>query len=78
MDEVLHSHPVIRAVGALLDIDEARIAPTTPLVDLVTDSFVLVELAIELQEEFDVQLEAQDLQLVTTVQDLVDLIASRS
>lgn len=47
------------------------------LTDLVSDSFRLVEIAIELQEDFDVRLVQEDLKTVKTVDDLTELIASR-
>ena len=52
-----------------------RVTDDTALAMLVTDSFVLVEVAIELQEEFDVRLSQEQLNAVKTVGDLIDLIA---
>jgi len=49
----------------------------SPLTDLVSDSFRLVEIAIELQEDFNVRLVQDDLKTVRTVDDLAELIASR-
>lgn len=49
----------------------------SPLTDLVSDSFRLVEIAIELQEDFEVRLVQEDLKSVKTVDDLAELIASR-
>jgi acyl carrier protein len=44
----------------------------------VAESFVLVEMAIELQEEFHVRLLQEDLNGVRTVADLTRLVASRA
>ena len=48
------------------------------MTELITDSFVLVELVIDLQEEFGVRFEQDDVQRIRTVADLADLVAVRS
>ena len=48
------------------------------LTGLVVESFLLIEMVIELQEEFGVRLVQEDLRDVKTVGDLVNLFASRS
>ena len=48
------------------------------LMDLVNESFLLVELVIELQEEFGLRLVQEDLRLVRTVGDLVQVLLSKS
>jgi acyl carrier protein len=55
-----------------------RITPEAMLADIVYESFRLVEVAIELQEEFGVRLEQEDLVAVSSVGDLSELIARRS
>jgi len=55
-----------------------KVADATELIDLVAESFVLVEMAIELQEEFRVRLLQEDLNGVRTVADLIRLVASRA
>ncbi|MCH7822996.1 MAG: hypothetical protein IIA07_13365 [Proteobacteria bacterium] len=47
------------------------------LTDLVNSSFLLVELVIELQEEFDVRFQQVDMNEVATVGQLLDLVDSR-
>jgi acyl carrier protein len=47
------------------------------LVDLVNSSFLLVEMVIELQEEFDVRFQQADMNEVATVSQLLDLVDSR-
>lgn len=47
------------------------------LTDLVNNSFLLVELVIELQEEFDVRFQQADMNEVKTVGALIDLVDSR-
>ena len=48
------------------------------LTSLVTSSFVLVEMIIELQEELGVRFGQADMEEVSTVGQLVDLFADRS
>ena len=45
------------------------------LADLVVESLALVEMAIDLQEDFDVRLGHEELARVKTVGDLVGLVA---
>ena len=55
-----------------------KVADATELIDLVAESFVLVEMVIELQEEFHVRLLQEDLNGVRTVADLTRLVANRA
>ena len=47
------------------------------LTELVTESFLLVELVIELQEEFHARLMQEDLQSVKTVGDLISTVEKK-
>ncbi|MCH7822872.1 MAG: hypothetical protein IIA07_12710 [Proteobacteria bacterium] len=47
------------------------------LTDLVNSSFLLVEMVIELQEEFDVRFQQVDMNEVATVGQLLNLVDSR-
>jgi acyl carrier protein len=55
-----------------------KVAYEAALTDLVSDSFRLVEIAIELQEDFEVRLVQDDLKAIRTVGDLAELIATRA
>src|SRR5215475_13489156 len=48
--------------------------PDTTLKDLALDSFMLIEVAVDLQEEFDAIFSQEALQRVVTIADLVDLL----
>ena len=61
-------------IADVLNIPIDRVSEETNLKDLVSDSFLLVEIAIELQEDFQVQFSQEDLKVVHTVQDLIALI----
>ena len=54
-----------------------RIHDDSVLTDLVNSSFLLVEMVIELQEEFDVRFQQADLAEVVNVGELLDLVESR-
>jgi acyl carrier protein len=47
------------------------------LTDLVTESFILIELVIALQEEFQVRLIQEDLQEVKTLGQLLDVLQKK-
>ncbi len=64
-------------IAELLKVPEARVEGEAVLKELVTDSFLLVEMVIELQEVFDVRLVQDDLREVQTVTDLTTLFLSR-
>jgi acyl carrier protein len=53
-----------------------RLEDSASLVSLVQESFVLVQLVLELEEEFDVRLVQEDLRDVRTVGDLVHQIVT--
>ena len=61
-------------IAEVLNISAERVSEETNLKDLVSDSFLLVEMAIELQEDFQVRFSQEDLKVVHTVQDLIALI----
>ena len=54
-----------------------RIRDESVLTDLVNSSFLLVEMVIELQEEFDIRFQQSDLAEVVNVGELLDLVESR-
>ena len=68
----------IRALMAeVLDVPTSRVTDDVVLTDLVSDSFRLVEMAIELQEVYDVVLGQADLKDLRTVGQLATLVHSR-
>lgn len=67
-----------RAIAAFLRTSEAALAWDAPLTDAVSDSFVLVDLAVDLQQEFAVRFAHEDLAQVKTPADLAALVAARS
>ena len=65
-------------IASLLKQPVSKLADGTVLTDLVVESFALIEMVIELQEEFKVRLVQDDLKDVKTVGDLTTLIDSRT
>ena len=61
----------------ILDVPERRVTPDAVLTDLVSDSFRLVEMAIELQEHYGVLFGQEDMKDLRTVGDRAELVRSR-
>lgn len=61
-----------------LGVPVARLRDSDELSGIVPDSFMLVELLIELQEEYGIRLVQEDLTNVKTVGELTGLILSRT
>lgn len=62
---------VRKTMATLLKQPVERIKDTALLSELVTDSFVLVDMVVELQEEYQVRLTQEILKDVRTVGDLL-------
>jgi acyl carrier protein len=77
MGIVVTDERITRAIAELVQVDPAQVTPTTRLDELVSDSFLLVQLAMDIQDEFDVIFHAEDLDDVDVVADLIGLIRSR-
>lgn len=65
-------------MAAFLKQPASKLGDDILLTDLVAESFVLVEMVIELQEEFGVRFVQEDLKNVRTVGDLAALLESRA
>jgi acyl carrier protein len=65
---------VAARLGSRLAVPPGRLTPGTSLIDLAADSFELVELLIDLQEEFDARFTHAQLRSALTLGDLVDLL----
>ena len=64
-------------IAEVLGHETEVIVDDAVLTDLVNNSFMLVEMVIELQEEFDVRFQQADMNEVKTVGALIDLVDSR-
>ena len=73
----IKSEEIKNRIAEVLNISVERFNDETILKDLVTDSFLLVEMAIELQEDFQVRFSQEDLKQVVTIGDLIFLIKNK-
>ncbi len=60
-----------------LDIDEATVTEDTTLEDLGADSLALVELVMSVEEEFEIEIQDEDMEKFKTVGDVLDYIESK-
>lgn len=60
-----------------LNVDESTITEDTTLEDLGADSLALVELVMSVEEEFEIQIEDEDMEKFKSVGDVLDYIESK-
>ena len=61
-----------------INVDEEEIKPEAKLNDdLGIDSQAAVELALELENEFDIRIEDEEIAKLDTVQDVIDIIEAK-
>lgn len=61
-----------------INVDESLIKPEASLKDdLGIDSLAAVELAMELESEFGVRIEDEELESLKTVQDILDVLRAK-
>jgi acyl carrier protein len=64
-------------IAEITDIPKADLEPDKTLTeDLEIDSLTKIELAVTIQDEFDIEVEDEKLKELKTVQDIVDLVES--
>ena len=78
MAESITADKVKAKMSGLIRQPIEKLKDDAVLTDLVTQSLLLVEMVIELQEEFAVRLVQDDLKDVKTVGDLTRLIESKA
>jgi len=67
-----------KIIAEQLNIDEARIMPESNFKeDLDADSLDLFELIMALEDEYSVEIPAEDLEKMATVQDVADYLAEK-
>ena len=68
---------VTTIIADITDIPKAELLPEKNLrEDLEIDSLTTVELAVTIQDEFDIEVEDEKLKELKTIQDVVDLVRS--
>ncbi|MBZ0234104.1 MAG: acyl carrier protein [Deltaproteobacteria bacterium] len=65
-------------ISDTLQLPLAKLADERLLTDVVTESFAMVEVVIDLQEEFGVRLDQAELKKLKTVADLTALVAAKA
>ncbi|MFJ8314148.1 MULTISPECIES: 4'-phosphopantetheinyl transferase superfamily protein [unclassified Streptomyces] len=68
---------VAERVTSTLSVPVEKLTPETKLRELAADSFLLVEMAVDLQEEFDTVFTQHELREVTTLGELAALVGVR-
>lgn len=78
MEEQTMLEQIKNVLVEAINVDPEAITPEAKLnEDLDIDSLAAVELALELETEFDIRIEDEELAKLVTVQDIMDLIASK-
>jgi acyl carrier protein len=68
---------VTAIIEEITDIPKTELLPGKSLTeDLEVDSLTKIELAVTIQDEFDIEVEDEKLKELKTVQDIVDLVRS--
>lgn len=65
---------IMKLISEFTKLPEDKFTGTSHLIGLVSDSFILVELMLSLQEDLCITLSQQDLDNVRTVNDLISAI----
>ena len=70
---------VIKIIAEKLGIDESEVKPEASFIDdLGADSLDIVELVMELEEEYGIEIPDEDAEKIKTVQDAIDYIKERT
>jgi acyl carrier protein len=73
----MNVHEIKSRISETLSIPVAKLRDDALISDIVTESFAVIEMVIDLQEEFGVRLGQEDLKGLKTIGALTSLIASR-
>ncbi len=69
---------LVSIVAEQLHVEESRVVPEADFkADLGADSLDLFELVSALEEEYDIEIPAEELENLTTVQSVVDYLAGK-
>ena len=75
---MIDSNAVKQRIASTLALPLAKLADDRLLTDVVAESFAMVEMVIDLQEEFGVRLEQSELKKLKTVADLTALVTAKT
>jgi acyl carrier protein len=74
----IDSSTIKNRISATLQMPIAKLKDEALISDIVTESFAVVEMVIDLQEEFGIRLGQEDLKAIKTIGALTALIAERT
>ena len=70
---------VIKIIAEKLGVDESEVKPEASFTDdLGADSLDIVELVMELEEEYGIEIPDEDAEKITTVQDAINYIKEKT
>jgi acyl carrier protein len=72
------TNAIKQRISATLQIPIAKLKDDAMIADIVTESFAVVEMVIDLQEEFGIRLGQDDLKTIRTIGSLTSLIEERT
>ena len=75
---MLDNNKVKTRISEILNVPLDRVTDSVALQDLVVDSFILIDMVIDLQNTFKVRLNQEDLIPVKTVGDLLTVLNSKT
>lgn len=71
---MLDNNKIKARIGEVLNVPLEKVTDDVALQDLVMDSFILIDMVIDLQNSFQVRLDQEDLIPVKTVGDLLSVL----
>jgi acyl carrier protein len=74
----IDTNTIKERIARTLHIPLAKLKDEATVSDIVTESFAVVEMVIDLQEEFGIRLGQEDLKTIKTIGALTTLIAERA
>jgi acyl carrier protein len=74
----IDANAIKERISRSLHLPIAKLKDEALVKDIVTESFALVEMVIDLQEEFGIRLGQEDLKVIKTIGELTALIAERA
>jgi len=74
---MLDSNKIKTRISQILGVPTEKVTDNAVLQELVIDSFILIDMVIDLQNTFNIRLNQEDLVPVKTVGDLISVMKSK-
>jgi acyl carrier protein len=75
---MLEDNKIKTRISQILSVPAEKITDNAVLQELVIDSFILIDMVIDLQNTFNIRLNQEDLVPVKTVGDLISVMNSKT